>query len=223
MDMVGISSFSLQRWRSPSLEIAALVRFPLDELHLLWMSKLPNLLLFLGGMIDINPSICINLNLVPIGVDSNQIKLQHTTSLCTLYKYTYIYIYAYIHIITSIYTYIYLYTYMYYVSLVSTCIRSKSKTSFIKGPGGSRSPWPQIWRHGNSAMPLRAADEVIHTECFSLKWRRLNPEVKSKGYLILHAACITSTPSCSDRRKRRTQCHSVGPRGYSELGGTLQH
>ena len=43
---------------------------------------------------DINPSICINLNLVPIGVDSNQIKLQHTTSLCTLYKYVYIYIHV---------------------------------------------------------------------------------------------------------------------------------
>ena len=134
-----------------------------------------------------------------------------------------IYVYIYIIYMHRYILYLYIYTYMYYVSLVSTCIRSKSKTWFIKGPGGSRSPWPQIWRHENSAMPLRAADEVIHTECFSLKWRRLNPEVKSKGYLILHAACITSTPSCSDRRKRRTQCHSVGPRGYSELGGTLQY
>ena len=125
MDMVGISSFSLQRCGSPSLEIAALVRFPLDELHLLWMSKLPNLLLFIGGMIDINPSICINLNLVPIGVDSNQIKLQHTTSACTLYKYTYIY-YIYMH------RYIfYLYIHIHVLCLPSVHVYSFKIQNFI--------------------------------------------------------------------------------------------
>lgn len=129
MDMVGISSFSLQRWRSPSLEIAALVRFPLDELHLLWMSKLPNLLLFLGGMIDINPSICINLNLVPIGVDSNQIKLQHTTSLCTLYKYTYIYIC--IHTYNYIYIYVYIFIHIHVLCLPSVHMHSFKIQNFI--------------------------------------------------------------------------------------------
>lgn len=222
MDMVGISSFSqkLRTWNDastlkkskpwdrrtgtlPPRRIAPVVDLQVTESPLYWRN-------------DRYKS--INMHQSQSSTNRGGFKPNETATynICMDSIQKYIYMHRY-------YVCIYIYIYMYYVSLVSTCIRSKSKTSFIKGPGGSRSPWPQIWRHGNSAMPLRAADEVIHTECFSLKWRRLNPEVKSKGYLILHAACITSTPSCSDRRKRRTQCHSVGPRGYSELGGTLQH
>ena len=129
-----------------------------------------------------NPSICINLTLIPIRMDSNQIRLQHTTSFIYCKQ---IHIDIYIHVLC----------------LPGVQVHSFKIQNFIHQRAWRKSfPMTSVWRHQDSEMPLSAADELIHTECSSLKWRRLRPEVKSKGCLILDA-CIASTPSCSDRRK----------------------
>ena len=170
---------TFQRWRSPSLEIAALVRFPLDELHLLWMSKWPNLLLFIGGMIDQYESINMHQSYSSTNSDGfKPKKMQHTTSF--IYCIQMYIIYNYIHVLC----------------LPGVQVHSFKIQNLIHQRAWRKSfPMTSVWRHQDSEMPLSAADELIHTECSSLKWRRLRPEVKSKGCLILDAACITSTPS----------------------------